>query len=424
MSGIPPIDCIYIINLQERKDKWTRVNALFNKKGLHPNRVNAMNGMNLSYKTYRELSGPYPFRVYASDYGWLLSFLSVLKDAYQREFECIWVCQDSVHFYGESKCIPLLLETLNEHDPNWDIFYTDCGPRIVSDGILAHKRSFAYDPRPGEKLKPFSYYLEQLRVNDDIVHIRQRVGMHSTILSRKGIKKILDYFTHVFVWSPLEINIHYIPGIREYSATRDIVSNQTSTPFDTSSLQKQDSGLKVISVEAETAERKLLFEKAQALQENNLLEEALSAYQKRSVMGGAEAEVFWSLYQKGIIEQQLNYDDNIFIESYTKAYHLAPDRTEPLYRLACYYHMQGKNNLGYLLANVATRFSKPTHTLLVEDWIYQWGVLLEYSLCSYYTGRYEEFIWANNLLLEDLKIPSNVRQCVEDNLKLYQILIP
>ena len=44
------------------------------------------------------------------------------------------------------------------------------------------------------------------------------------LISRKGIKKILDYFTHVYLWAPIDVDMHYIPGIRQYSTRRNVVS--------------------------------------------------------------------------------------------------------------------------------------------------------------------------------------------------------
>lgn len=229
-SGIELVDCIYVINLDERPEKWERMKALLSDQGLKANRVSGINGWKIPKEAQKELVGPYPIRLRGGHFGCLLSHVSVLKDAYERGFEIIWVCEDDIEFIESAKQIPTLLKKLSQIDPAWDVFYTDIDTKDKQGNYM---RSVSSDFRPDCIYPPVEYYKERIRLTDDIMRIRQRFGMYSLLISRKGIKEILDYFTHLYLWTAVDIDIHYIPGIRQYSATRDIVSIWYSSPGDT-----------------------------------------------------------------------------------------------------------------------------------------------------------------------------------------------
>ncbi len=226
ISGIEMIDCIYVINLDERMQKWDRMVQLFDQRGLHGNRVGGINGWRLSEEIQAELAGPYPVHMRGGQLGCLLSHLSIIQDAFERNFDVIWVCEDDIEFLEDVRIIPELLINLYQIDPDWEVFYTDVDSKN-SQGIRVP--SLGSNFRPDQPHPPLSYYTQKEVLDNDLTRIRQRFGMYSVIISRNGIKKILDYFTHMYLWSPIDIDIHYIPNIREYSATRDIVSIWTQS---------------------------------------------------------------------------------------------------------------------------------------------------------------------------------------------------
>lgn len=226
-SGLELVDCVYVINLDERPEKWNRMKALFDKEGINLNRVSAINGFKLSHKDKKALSGLYKVRLTGGQIGCFLSHISVIKDAYERGYNLIWILEDDVEILEDIKQIPNYLINLSKIDPEWDIFYTDTNMR----NSKGYYYSRILDPRPGQQLKPLSYYLKRSKKSSDIMQIRYRYGTHSYLFSRKGMKKVLDYFTHVYLWSPLDWDIHYIPGILEYSTTKDVVSNPRKAKY-------------------------------------------------------------------------------------------------------------------------------------------------------------------------------------------------
>lgn len=220
-SGLELIDCIYVINLDFRTQKWETTKKACQRYNLGINRVSAVNGWALSKAVHKRLASPYPVRLPSGALGCLLSHLSILKDAYERGFSIIWVMEDDIEFLANPKELVNSLYILFNIDPEWDIFYTDTDYR----GRNGYTRSLGLDPRPDQKLYPLKYYLTRDYCHKDIMRIRSRYGTHSMIISKNGIRKILEYYSSRSLWSPIDIDIHYIPGIREYSATKDLVTN-------------------------------------------------------------------------------------------------------------------------------------------------------------------------------------------------------
>lgn len=225
-SGLAGVDCIYVINLDARPEKWTRTKTLLEEKGLHANRVRAINGWQLSREEMQQLAGPYPVKLVGGQVGCLLSHVSILKNALDNGFQAIWILEDDVEFLLDVQWIPYLLKQLKKVDKKWDVFFTDIDMRL-QDG--SHQASCSYDPRPDQTIPSRKSLMKKKDVTEDIMSIRQRWCTHSYLLSRAGIQKLYSYFTHVYLWSPVDVDMHYVPDIREYASKRDVVSNSTET---------------------------------------------------------------------------------------------------------------------------------------------------------------------------------------------------
>ncbi|MBA3602755.1 MAG: glycosyltransferase family 25 protein, partial [Parachlamydiaceae bacterium] len=158
-----------------------------------------------------------------------LSHVSAIKDAYEHGFNAVWIFEDDIEFTEDPHHMSPLIKKLNFLDPSWDILYTD----VDSKNSLGETiQALASDFRPDRSDNlPLVYYLFKARISNDFNILRQRYGLYSYILSRKGMKKIYDYFTHVHLWTAIDIDIHYIPKIRQYSTVRDIVSIWCYSPF-------------------------------------------------------------------------------------------------------------------------------------------------------------------------------------------------
>jgi len=228
-SGMEGIDCIYVINLDVRPQKWKRMQEIGRKHGLNFNRFSAVNGWGFSRELLKELMVPPQLRLNGGQVGCIVSHLSVLKHANSKDFSIIWVMEDDIEVLEDIGIFPHLIKQLTEIDPDWDVLYTDTDTKNKNGYVKFQKQTF----RQNAIYEPVSYYSRRIPLTDDLMEIGQRYGSYSMIISRKGIKKILNYFTHVLLWSPYDNDLHYIPGIRQYSTRRDIVSVYVDLPSDT-----------------------------------------------------------------------------------------------------------------------------------------------------------------------------------------------
>ncbi len=223
-SGIALIDCIYVINLDRRTDRWDHMKAIFKKVGVKANRVSAIDGRKLTESQKQQMFGPYPVRLLGPQIGCLLSHLSVINDAYIRGFNAVWIVEDDLEFLENPSIIPSFIENLTHLDKSWDILYTDTNSR---NAVLPYTHYGASDwvPRPGQTLPQFKSQKKRTPLGSDLERLGLRYGMYSYILSRSGIEKIYNYFLHIYLWCPIDCDIHFIPNIKEYGITRDAITH-------------------------------------------------------------------------------------------------------------------------------------------------------------------------------------------------------
>ncbi len=217
-SGLDTVDAIYMINLDRRPERLAYMNAVLGQHGLHPNRVSACDGLSISDAAVRDLLGPYyPVNLFHRSnrgsinaaIGCFLSHLSILQDAYEREFGVIWVIEDDVKILGDIQQIPIFLSKLFTMDPDWDICYTDQG---IPNALLI---------LPPDSTLPRDRVRKEEKGEFDL--IRWRYGTYSMIISQNGAKKIRDYFLSSYIYGPIDNDLHLVPGIREYSIPFDLV---------------------------------------------------------------------------------------------------------------------------------------------------------------------------------------------------------
>lgn len=210
-SGIKSIDCIYVINLDERYERWDRTQTLCKNNGLFVNRVSAVNGWKLEDRIIRRLTTPQN-QITKGAIGCLLSHLSILQHALAKNFETIWVMEDDIDFLQSPHQIRPLLKELSKIDPDWDLFYTDV--RIHWNYVVKPIRKKDY-------------------ITDNLLRVGRRYGTHSIIISKNGMKKIFNYFSSKRFSTPIDIDIHSIPGIRKYSPAWHITTVTESSFSDT-----------------------------------------------------------------------------------------------------------------------------------------------------------------------------------------------
>ena len=72
---------------------------------------------------------------------------------------------------------------------------------------------------------------------------------------------------------------------------------------------------------------------------------------------------------------------------------------------------------GYEFAAKGLRIAYPNNALFAQDWVYQYGLLDEFAINAYWTGRYNECVDACDRLLSEGKLPTDKRDRVLKNKK-------
>jgi len=239
-----------------------------------------------------------------------------------------------------------------------------------------------------------------------------RINLVSTRLDWKWIGVLHEYLD--------------APGITSFATLENIVDfvspdgNRSQDPF----KFYKDALILERAVRENPDNARYIFYLAQTYKGLGEYQSAIDYYRKRIEMGGWNQEIFWSLYQIALSQEALGEDPSIFIQSYWNAFRYRPGRVEPLYRMAFYLRQQEEYESGYQIAKLGLKIPPTKDTLFSEHWISDWGLLLEFSICAYWVGEFEEAEKACYDLLANPNILPAVRECAEKNLEWVYTQIP
>ena len=157
------------------------------------------------------------------------------------------------------------------------------------------------------------------------------------------------------------------------------------------------------------------FYLAQSYRDAGDREPALTNYLKRARLGHWAQEVCMSLYRAASLMEQLAYPDHEIIGTYLKAWETLPARAEPLFGAARYCRVTRRFHQGYMLGKHALTIPLPADGLFLVPWVYTFGILDDFSICAYWTGRFQESLDACDRLLAEAKFPPSMRPRIENN---------
>ncbi len=263
------IDFIYLINLDKRPVKLQHTLMELQPYGIYPYRFSAVNGYSLSLDEINDMgvklapgmktgeigiyyslgNGGYPepkheimnnygktyFNVNHGGLGCVLSHLSILQDAYDSNYETIWMIEDDIAVLKDPRLIPDLIEELDHlvGKNNWDILFTD-NDRRNNDGTYMTCGCAPSPGRPNYTPKGRNFALVR-PVGKHFKQIGSRFGTHSMIVRRSGMKKILDFIKSRGIFLNIDQEVFLTEGIQLYATTEDIVSNAFDTISDAES---------------------------------------------------------------------------------------------------------------------------------------------------------------------------------------------
>ncbi len=249
------IDFIYMINLDQRPEKWKMSLEQLAPYGIIPWRFSAVNGWELSLeiindvglKFSHEMDGGFMATSYHTfepsheiienigqtyfvhcmprgAIGCILSHLSILQDAYDRGYETIWVLEDDIEVIRDPRILPDIINALDTEvgSENWDILFTDKDMRRA-DGVYIAGWSAARRPDITFANKTNDYSTRVRR--GEFFKIGCRYGTQSMIVRRSGMRKLLQYFKTHGIYFPYDMDLIIPYGIKIYTVAEDVVGN-------------------------------------------------------------------------------------------------------------------------------------------------------------------------------------------------------
>jgi tetratricopeptide (TPR) repeat protein len=166
----------------------------------------------------------------------------------------------------------------------------------------------------------------------------------------------------------------------------------------------------------EPSNARYVFYLAQSYRDSGQLEKARDAYARRSLLGGWEEEVWYSLYQVARLSEALGLSQEVIVQSHLLAFETRPQRAETLTALATYCRSKMAWHQAYLFASDAARRPIPTDRLFVDMSVYHWRSMDELGIAAYYTGRLAEAADCWKKLLRQPELPPNEKSRISANM--------
>jgi tetratricopeptide (TPR) repeat protein len=157
-----------------------------------------------------------------------------------------------------------------------------------------------------------------------------------------------------------------------------------------------------------------VFYLAQTLRDLGRLDDAIKLYGRRSTMGGCAEEAFYALYQVGVLSDRTGRRDEAVVALFD-AWSGRPERAEPLYELSRLFRESKQYQAAHLLSERGIRIRIPGDSMFVHRWMYEWGLLFEYSIAAYWVGQPRAALHACDRLLQMPHLPERYRKQTERN---------
>lgn len=159
------------------------------------------------------------------------------------------------------------------------------------------------------------------------------------------------------------------------------------------------------------------FYLAQSYRDSKNPQKAVEHYLRRARQGHWSEEVYVSLYQAGRLMHSLDAPDDDVLALYREASAISPERIEALHAASRLCRIRKRYKEGYDFAKRGLGKTGASYALFVEQWIYDTGLLDEFAVNAYWTGRYDECLDACLKLLKTGKLSEQDQPRVIDNAK-------
>ena len=262
---IKNIDFIYMINLDERPEKFEKSCRKLHFYDIYPYRFSAINGWNLSLEAIDEIGlkykkgmkkflvsfyslngnkeiedeifgtvqnrGYFSHRLGLGAIGCILSHLSVLQDAYDSGYKTIWIMEDDIDIIRNPHLISIMIKKLDiiVGKTRWDILFTDIDTKNTKGEYVP---CFSYAEKPNFTPKNPERFKIKQNVGKDFIKTRARYGSYSMIIRRSGIKKLLNFYKTYGPFLPHDMEYILPDDINMFTVRKDIISHEVGAPSD------------------------------------------------------------------------------------------------------------------------------------------------------------------------------------------------
>ena len=144
-------------------------------------------------------------------------------------------------------------------------------------------------------------------------------------------------------------------------------------------------------------------------------EKALDNYLKRAKLGYWTEEVFESLYGAAELLKAMGRPLDEVIAMYLRASDAVLSRAEALHAASRLCRENNRFADGFEYALRGLKIPLPAAGLFVQSWVYDYGLLDEFAINAYWTGRYADCVDACDRLLNEGKLPAEMRDRVLKN---------
>jgi glycosyltransferase involved in cell wall biosynthesis len=141
---------------------------------------------------------------------------------------------------------------------------------------------------------------------------------------------------------------------------------------------------------------------------------AIELYERRARLGGWDEEVYYSLLQVGVLHADFG-DWPSAMDAFVRAWDTRPQRLEACYELAARLRVAGKYHAAHAFARAGLGKPVPADLLFVHPWVYEWGLLFEYSITAYWIGDMHASLEACDQLLALHSLPVTYRDQTHAN---------
>lgn len=165
-------------------------------------------------------------------------------------------------------------------------------------------------------------------------------------------------------------------------------------------------------------EPRAIFYLAQTYQENNKEQKAITYYKLRiKIKAGYKQERYISALRLGRIYKNKNKKEKA-LKVWNNAKKISPKRLEIPFEIMLI--TDNKKEAYSIGLSIFEKYERSDDDLFVENKIYDWIFLMEFSVVAYYAEEYEQAYRFGKQLLDENKLPSNNLDTAKENIKFYK----